>query len=317
MDGNRWASLLAVILPRLVQSAGYSPLIVVGVDYPAATGRYQDYGPVSQRYFPVPDNRGYANFLRVLKQEIVPLVETSYRADPEDRAIGGHSMGGLFAAYALLNGTDTFGRFIISSPSLFYDDEVLFQDFEAFGRQQVDTPIHVFTSVGEDEAPTMIGTLERFVQNIVAAQPDKVILRMEIVPETDHATVVPSIFAPALQHLYAYRPQITPAASDLYRFAGHYERPDGIIMNFVTDGRTLMYGDSTIDFDNGALTRMLASAPNRFYQRGSATEFEFSGGEGRSDRVRILRGSAEPIEAIRVPPRDIASSERRVVLGKP
>lgn len=318
MDGNRWASLLAVLLPRFIKNAGYPPLIVVGVDYPGDTGRYQDYGPVSQRYFPVPEHRGYENFLRVLKKEIIPLVDTAYRTDPKDRGVGGHSMGGLFSAYALLNASETFNRFLISSPSLFYDNETLFEGFEAFSRKHVDRPLYVFTSAGEDELPTMLSALERFGQRAKEAQPNNVILRMMVVPEAGHATAVPAVMAPALQHMYNYRPRITPGTLDLYRFAGHYESPDGSVLMFVTDGRTLMYGDSTIDYDHGALVRLFASAPNRFWQRESATEYEFPLGDERADRVLVFnRKSAEPIEALRVPPRDIESTQRPVRLGKP
>lgn len=318
MDGNRWAELLAVLQPRFTRNAGFPPVIVVGVDYPGKTERYLDYGPVSQRYFTVPEGRGYATFLRVLKEEIIPFVDANYRTDPGDRGVGGHSMGGLFSAYALLNGSDTFGRFLISSPSLFYDDEILFKDFEAFSRKKIDKPLYVFTAVGEEELPTMIGTLERFGERAKKSQPDHVVLRMMVAPEAGHATVFPSIVAPALRHMYLYQEEVMPSAADLYRASGHYRAPDGTILMFVTDGRTLMYGDSTIDYDNGSLVRMKAYAPNRFSTGESATQYEFPEGMGRADRVRILgRGSDKPEEALRIPPKDIDSSDRPVNLGVP
>lgn len=317
MDGNRWAQVLAVLLPRFVKNAGYPPFIVVGVDYPGRTGRYQDYGPVSQRYFPVPDNRGNANFMRVLKEEVFPLVDAAYRTDPADRGIGGHSMGGLFAAYALLNESETFGRYWISSPSLFYDDESLFKDFEKFRFKVIAKPLHVFTDIGGEELPSMQNVLARFGQRVVAAQPNKVMLRSFTVADAGHATVVPSVLAPAFEHLYMYRPSIIPSPANLVRFAGRYKTSDGTVLIFVTDGDRLMYRGMEVDYEQGSLSRLHAAASNRFYQRESSKEFVFPEGNEIPSHVRIEDARARTMEeAVRMP--DIDPETRyQVKLGKP
>lgn len=51
---------------------------------------------------------GAPQFLRTLKEEILPLVESHYRAS-SDRGLGGFSLSGLFTAYALLQSPETFG----------------------------------------------------------------------------------------------------------------------------------------------------------------------------------------------------------------
>lgn len=318
MDGNHWAQLLAVLLPRFVAKAGYPPIIVVGVDYPGATGRYQDYGPVSQRYFPVPQNRGAANMMRVMKEEIIPLIDKSYRTDPQNRGIGGHSMGGFFTAYALLHAADTFNRFWISSPSLFYDDEVLFKDFESFRRQRITQPLYVFTDTGGDELPAMRNALDRFGQQALAAHPDKIVLDSLVVPGTDHATVVPSVFAPALEHLFHYRRPITAMPADLLRFAGQYRLASGTVMTFVTDGNSLFFRDSTVDYETGSLVRMSASAPNRFYQRGSSREFEFLVLPGGPSQVLVVdTATGEVAEAARVASQEHPLPGTKVPTGVP
>jgi predicted alpha/beta superfamily hydrolase len=45
---------------------------------------------------------GTAKSLEVLKTEIIPFVDKCYKNN-SDRGITGHSMGGLFTAYCLLN----------------------------------------------------------------------------------------------------------------------------------------------------------------------------------------------------------------------
>ena len=302
MDGNRWALLLGVMLPRLWPMGMLPKIIAVGIDYPGPSGRNQDYGPVTQRYWPMDSKRGAVNFMRVVKEEVIPFVDSGYRTDPADRGIGGHSMGGLFSAYALLHETETFQRFWISSPSLFWDDEILFKDFAAFHAKRLPKPIHVFTDVGADELPDMQSTLERFGQKLLERRSGEIILEMRTQPGENHTTVVTSVFIRALEHLYMYQPRFVPAASDLLRFAGRYKLPDGTLITLVSDGRDLSYRDSTVEFHAGGLMRMTAYAPNKFYVRAPRVEMEFPEGSGIPQRVRYYDAMKdESVDAMRVP----------------
>jgi hypothetical protein len=65
-----------------------------------------------------------AQFLRALKEELIPLIESRYRVT-QDRGLAGYSLGGLFAAWVWLSGDATFSRFLIGSPSLWWNQESL------------------------------------------------------------------------------------------------------------------------------------------------------------------------------------------------
>ena len=67
---------------------------------------------------------GGPKFLEVLKTEIIPFVDKNYKTN-SDRGITGHSLGGLFTAYCLLNSDGYFTRFGINSPYLKYNKEKL------------------------------------------------------------------------------------------------------------------------------------------------------------------------------------------------
>ncbi|PKG44189.1 alpha/beta hydrolase [Psychroflexus sp. MES1-P1E] len=60
---------------------------------------------------------GAAEFLKSMKTEIIPFVDKNYKTNA-DRGITGHSAGGLFTAYCLVNSDGYFTRFGISSPTL-------------------------------------------------------------------------------------------------------------------------------------------------------------------------------------------------------
>jgi predicted alpha/beta superfamily hydrolase len=62
--------------------------------------------------------------LEQLVTDIVPWVEARYsaRGDRDGRAVGGSSLGGLFAMHALLTRPDVFGRGLVFSPSVWWSD---------------------------------------------------------------------------------------------------------------------------------------------------------------------------------------------------
>ena len=70
---------------------------------------------------------GGPRFLEFIHTELKPLIEAEYPADPADATIFGDSFGGLFSTFVLLNRPHTFQRYIIGSPSLFWNDKVLLE----------------------------------------------------------------------------------------------------------------------------------------------------------------------------------------------
>jgi hypothetical protein len=73
--------------------------IVIGIDYPEPGTRERDYEPEEPA---VPDyaGEGADRFHRVLRDEILPYIETTWRVDPSQRILIGHSKGAVFAWYS-------------------------------------------------------------------------------------------------------------------------------------------------------------------------------------------------------------------------
>jgi predicted alpha/beta superfamily hydrolase len=123
---------LAVDTVRLMQIPALVPsLLVVGIGYPDANTvidtvgiRTRDLTPTPSEYF---EGSGHADdFIEFVSGELRPWLVDRYPAAADDVTYFGHSLGGLFGAYALLTATSTFDRYIVSSPSLWWDDEVIF-----------------------------------------------------------------------------------------------------------------------------------------------------------------------------------------------
>ena len=67
----------------------------------------------------VPGSGGGAPaFLDFLEHELIPFIDHTYRTNPSDRGLLGHSMGGEFALYALEQRPGLFQRIVAASPAL-------------------------------------------------------------------------------------------------------------------------------------------------------------------------------------------------------
>ena len=161
--GDPWANFgTAVEITRLLNFSGdLPPLLVVAVGYRAVTIeenvaiRGRDFTPTVDRTqtWGEPGMMGGASrFLAFLRDELKPWVRDRYRVDPDDCALFGDSLGGLFATYVLLNEPATFRRYGIGSPTLDWDKGLMFDQEAAYARTHDDLPAKVFFSVGANES---------------------------------------------------------------------------------------------------------------------------------------------------------------------
>jgi predicted alpha/beta superfamily hydrolase len=171
LDGNWYADMVTGMIRPMSWCGSTHDAIVVGIGYPEGTDaieafresftrRNADLTPVrdeaeeqameAQHHRPTPSGDA-TNFHKFLQEELIPLVERDYRADPAKRILVGHSYGGLFAACAMLETPDLFSTWIVGSPTLSYGNRVAFQREEAFAKTHTALPTTVYLFVGELE----------------------------------------------------------------------------------------------------------------------------------------------------------------------
>ncbi len=142
LDAERNFLFAAGMLNFLEDRGICPPIILVGI--PNAPG---------QRETDLIPGVGADKFLSFLKKELIPQIDKSYRTAPY-RIISGHSSGGIFATYALLESPDTFGAAISSSP-VFQTRRMsdLYKLFEEKFAKQKSWNNFFFRSVGKLETP--------------------------------------------------------------------------------------------------------------------------------------------------------------------
>jgi len=89
------------------------------------------------------------NFLKYVKNEVVPLIETKYRALTHRTAIG-HSLGASFILYSMFKEPKLFDNYIAISPNLAYDDERLVKEFYHFDFDNKKTTQYLYLSNADE-----------------------------------------------------------------------------------------------------------------------------------------------------------------------
>lgn len=146
---------------------GYVPdLIVVAVDN---TDRTRDLTPPRVTEVPpegdddrFPTSGGADRFLDFFERELMPHVESSYRAAPH-RILIGHSFGGLFAVHTFVHRTDLFDAYLAISPSLWWDEARLVGEVKALFASRPDLKKRLFVSLA-DEAEVMRPPYKAFIE---------------------------------------------------------------------------------------------------------------------------------------------------------
>ncbi len=106
-------------------------MIIVGI---RNTRRNRDLTPYSSELSKKHRERlgltgGADKFIDFLDKELIPHVERTYRTAPY-RIIVGHSLGGLFNVYTFFKKPELFNSYITISPSLWYPNELISEEFE-------------------------------------------------------------------------------------------------------------------------------------------------------------------------------------------
>jgi len=110
-------------------------------------------------YAGVSDEYGQAdNFYQFLKNTIIPLAEKEYSGRPVSRSFIGHSLGGLFASYLLVNGDTLFDNLYALSPSLWIDNYHVLQYETQQQARLSQLKKNVWVSCGSSETMNYIKT---------------------------------------------------------------------------------------------------------------------------------------------------------------
>ncbi len=168
--------------------------------------RNRDYLPT---YNIASEKSGKAScFLDFVKYELIPFINEKYQVIAKDSTLVGDSYSGLFALYALFNQPNMFKRYIIGSPSIYWDNRVILDIESEYSKVNTQLNAKVFLSVGELEAvyepvfANMVGNVEQISKLINSREYKGLELRTHVFKGETHLSVIPATFSRGLREVF-------------------------------------------------------------------------------------------------------------------
>jgi predicted alpha/beta superfamily hydrolase len=200
-------------------------VIIVGIGYGNydpeamlnwAVGRFRDYTPVQDKSVEewletqIKEagitgvgvlTGGAPLFLKFIRSELIPFVETNYRIDANMRVLSGYSLGGLFGLYTLFHDPKLFNKYLIGSPSIQYGEGITFKYEINHANSTSDLKADIFMSSGEQEE---IGTenVKKLTETLLSRSYENLNTTTVIFENEDHATCFPAAISRGLTKLF-------------------------------------------------------------------------------------------------------------------
>ncbi len=218
LDAYLWGAIFPEIA-RTLNFAGELPeLILVGIeadiDDPTGFGDQRNINltPVGAEDNEQINNEGGAGFYRFIREELIPFIESTYRASPDSRTLVGSSLGGLFVLNALFSFQNDFENFCVFSPAIYWGGGSIFNIEESYAHNNHDLRARLYLAVGSEEDDTPINKLnpERgFITNLIKLHDilgkrayEHLDMKMEILDGESHTSMCSPAFRRGMNWIF-------------------------------------------------------------------------------------------------------------------
>lgn len=146
-------------------------------------------------------------FRSFFETELQPYIDSNYKTN-HDKTIIGQSLGGLFATELLLKKPALFNRYIIISPSLWWDNGSLFNQTSDLLTANCTQQTDIYIGVGKEGlTPTETPRVMEVDANVLAekiktTKSNRVKVFFDYLPEEDHGTIMHQAVSNAFRLLY-------------------------------------------------------------------------------------------------------------------
>ena len=133
-----------------------------------------------------------------IEKELFPYINKNYKAN-DYKMLAGHSIGGLFVTYAMLNHPETFNDYIAISPSLWWEDEAVKKNTEQEFAKRKQLPSNYYISLADEKGMGVHG----FVELMESKGPRSLNFKFKYFPEESHGSVGLPTYEWALKDIFA------------------------------------------------------------------------------------------------------------------
>ncbi len=226
-DGAAHLDHTASTIEFLARNGRMPELILVAI---SNTDRTRDLTPTNASMWrpdgseaKLPTSGGADKFLKFIETELIPKIESGYRAQPY-RVFAGHSFGGLFALHAFLTRPEVFNAYIGVSPTMQWDDHLLSRKAEEFFKDRKELNRTLYFTLANEGGGAQVG-FDRFKAILAKNMPKGFDWGSKLMEDEDHGSVV------MLSHYQGFRKifegwQVAPevAAAGASAVEDHYKK---------------------------------------------------------------------------------------------
>ena len=228
LDDPLMTRIVVSTVDLLVSSNMMPEMIVVGVGSPSAEGlsgvgrRIEEFSPPGQGFapsglnsaafqkvapFPEYPHRA-EDFLSFLSDELRPLIAKEFRTSGS-HILHGHSLGGLFAGYALFTRPQLFQKMIIGSPAMANVGDAVVELEKEFAKSHSKLSVDIFIGAGGAEgnewflnAGGILSSTARFIERLKLRNYEGLTIKSQFYTGENHYTVAPRIVSDGPRYFF-------------------------------------------------------------------------------------------------------------------
>jgi hypothetical protein len=218
---------------------GFVPgLIIVGITWGGTNANYDslraaDLTPTNSKS--VPQSGNAPRFLSCIQNEIIPFVDSQFRTRKDDRTLMGSSYGGLFTLYALFQESKLFQRYVLTSPSVEFDNGVFYSFEKQYADQHSSLPVRLFMAEGGLEGG--LAAYQKLVDHLKLRRYGGLNMETRILENMGHSGGKAEGYTRGLQWVFE-RTSVPLTPVTIRQYEGTYEVRPGVQIRFrEKDGR--------------------------------------------------------------------------------
>jgi len=193
-DGVENFFIATAIVNFLSRSHQVPQMIVVGIPN---VNRNRDLSPYLIEGTSNPG--GGDNFLKFFEDELIPYLDKTYRTN-NYRIFFGHSLGGMFANYALFKKPELFNAVVAASPYLMYNDEYVIKDAKSKFDNLANFERQLFISLGDE--PAYHKSLKKFT-SLLTENAESLRWDYQIFNDEDHNSIPMVTLLKGLKYIFS------------------------------------------------------------------------------------------------------------------
>lgn len=177
LDGDKSFGMTKGIADWLMWSQEIADIIVVGISYGQGTDawwikRARDYSHCEDTILTsnmkwLKETGGAESYIQFIQSELFPLINKTYRTNPDQNAIIGISLAGMLSSYLIFNHTEMFSGFIVIAPSLIWKNKSILKMEEEYFKTHKELNKSVFMCYGSlDNKEWINEPTDEMIQNI-------------------------------------------------------------------------------------------------------------------------------------------------------